>query len=67
MDPLSLGRSCYKQRDYERALAAFTEASFRSFLNRSVILWLDLSNRFLLWWRVFQETHIYYSANMEKC
>lgn len=25
MDPLSVGRSCYKQKDYEGALEAFTE------------------------------------------
>jgi len=67
MDPLSLGRSCYKQGDYESALAAFTEASFPSSLNHNAILWLGLFNSFFLWWRVPQETHIYYPVNMEKC
>jgi hypothetical protein len=37
MDPLSVGRSCYKQRDYEGALKAFTEASFLNFLIHSVV------------------------------
>jgi hypothetical protein len=49
MDPLSVGRSCYKQKNYEGALEAFTEAGFQNFLNHSVI-WLDLSNRLVLLW-----------------
>jgi hypothetical protein len=36
MDPLSVGRSCYKQKDYQGALVAFTEASFPYVLNHNL-------------------------------
>ena len=48
MDPLSMGRSCYKQKDYEGALEAFTEASFPNFLIHIVVVWLDHSNTTVL-------------------
>ncbi len=57
MDPLSVGRSCYKQRDYEGALVAFTEASSPRLRDRGIIPRLDLCNRFFKW-PVSHESHI---------
>jgi len=65
MDPLSVGRSCYKQKDYEGALRAFTEASFLNFLVHNVVSWLDLFGRVVLRWRSFGKPHTYYSATIE--
>lgn len=47
MDPISLGRSLYKEKDYNGALKAFTEASSKLYLP-SALSRCDILSRIVL-------------------